>query len=161
MSRKFIAGVLALSCSITLFSTAPARAGDPEDIGRFVGAVATLYIIGRIIDEATDGDARVTVHSRPGGYVNTHGRGRDVHYRGRHDRPGVHSRGKAIPAQCLRRVQSRHTLYVAPVRCLQRTMRGAHRLPQVCRTRAQFRHGVRSVYSVRCLRHRGYRIARH
>ncbi|MDJ0823518.1 MAG: hypothetical protein QNJ09_17140 [Paracoccaceae bacterium] len=163
MSRKFIAGVLALSCSITLWSAAPARADSGEDIARIVGTVATIYIIGRLIEEATDGDRRVTVHTGNRGYVNAHGRGRDGYYRGggRHDRYGRRPHRPAIPTQCLRRVHGHNTLFVAPARCLQRHMRQAHRLPQVCKMRARFSHGIRSVYSVRCLRHRGFRIARH
>ncbi|TDL81582.1 hypothetical protein E2L08_05550 [Palleronia sediminis] len=69
---------------------------------------------------------------------------------------------KRLPVSCLHRAEERHaTRTVFGAQCLSREYRHADRLPDRCRTTARVFGKDRRAYDARCLRDRGYRVARH
>lgn len=180
MSRKFIAAILAASLAVTTFFAAPAKASDAEDIAKFLGAAATLYIIGSAIKDSRDGNkGYVTTQRDHGRYDhgrkdrNRYDRGRrddDRYDRGRGDR-GRYDNGRdrdrtwrgprPLPSQCLLRSRDRkYEGRVLGARCVERNYRQARRLPDSCRVQMRTEKGIRVVYLLRCLRRAGYEVAR-
>lgn len=149
MSLKFITGILTVSATIATLSAAPAKAADADDVARFLGAAATLYIIGK----ALDGDARAHVSIGTGGY-NTP---RIVN---RHATPKAHAGERALPRVCLREVKGADTKFVMSRKCLKKNYHNASSLPKACRIDVRNKNKVFNVFSVRCLRGRGYEVAR-
>ncbi|MBV2359016.1 hypothetical protein KUH32_04445 [Thalassococcus sp. CAU 1522] len=160
MSRRFIAGVLAVAIAITGFSANSARADtNADDVARFLAAATTLFIIGKVIqDNNNDRDRKkkkvYSTHSKNSvPRVHAVPRGQQG-YKGHK----AH-RGKTLPSACLIRVDSNKTRYVMGRRCLQRNFAGADNLPGACRMDVRLRGEWRPAYAVRCLRDRGYRVA--
>ncbi|MDA7425034.1 hypothetical protein [Thalassococcus lentus] len=153
MSRKFITGVLVVAATITAFAAAPARA-DNDDLKRFVGAAATLYLLGRAIEHAGDNGYTVRTH----GYVhNGHGAHNGHGYvpRPRHNvRP-------PLPRKCLVRVNKPWTKYALGAGCLKNSYRAFNKLPQRCAMQIQRKKGKAWGYAARCLLRSGYKLARH
>ena len=161
MSRKFIAAVLAISTTLATFSAAPARAASEEDIAKILGAAATIFILGKAIENSRnrDNDAkkkRTTVH---------HNKPVIHHYRPipkvepRHTRPHQ-GRLAAIPQRCVRRITGGNVRRVAMGPCLNRHYSSAKPLPRACRMTVATQRGERRAYALPCLRQRGYTIAR-
>lgn len=154
MSRKFITGVVAISALIATLSASPVRAGDSEDVAKFLGAAATLFIIGKAIQHENKKREKPKVrHVEP--------LPRLVGPRERDNVRHPQTRKPALPRACLREVRGANTKYVMGRRCLERNNIAAHRLPNACKINVQGNRGVRSVYAVRCLRHKGYTLARY
>lgn len=154
MSRKFITGVVAISALIATLSASPVRAGDHDDVAKFLGAAATLFIIGKAIQH--ESNKREKPKARP------------VETQPTFVAPGYHDqvhkqrvRKPALPRACLREVRGARTKYVMGRKCLQRNNIAVNRLPQACKFNVRGNRGVRSVFAVRCLRNKGYRLARH
>lgn len=159
MRKSILTTVLAATLSLTSLP-APAQAADADDVARFLGAAATLFIIGKAIEQSGDHkkkeekkkdrhpqvvhqDPLPRVIDRPGGH------------NGYRDRPRL----APLPQQCLLRVSGADTKFVMGQRCLSRNYASARPLPQACRTPVQTNRGVRPAYSVRCLRGQGYQVA--
>lgn len=177
MSRKFIAAVLAVSTTLAAFSAAPARAASDEDVARFLGSAAALFIIGKAIESARDDDKKKSsvVH---------YDRNRNTYYSApkrqfhepyrkpviRHQKqtPKVVPRtGRkhpnrliALPQHCVRRIDGGNVRRVVMGRCLKRSSNKSYDLPRSCRMKVNTRRGERRAYSLPCLRNRGYTIAR-
>jgi hypothetical protein len=150
MSRKFITGVVAISALVATLSASPARANDHDDIAKFLGAAATLFIIGKAIQHETHKDKKPKarhVETRP---TLVHPNG------GRHVQP----RKPALPSSCLREVRGANTKYVMGGNCLQRNNIAVQSLPRACKIEVQGRQQTRNMYAVRCLRQQGYKMAR-
>lgn len=149
MSRKFITGVLAVSTFVTALSVVPARAADPEDVAKFLGVAATLIIIGQALSD--DGGSKAS-HGGKGGtlpkVVTPHG----TRYGPNHKPP--------LPRACLREVRGANTKYVLASKCLKRDYIAAPNLPKACKLKVQGHRDVMNAFSLRCLKERGYRIAR-
>ena len=170
MSRKFIAAVLAVSTAIATFSAAPARALSDEDIAKLLAGAATVFIIGRAIDSSRDKDrdkdrdktykrSDTTTYSqtyRPFRNIDTYREIPKVVPRNTHK----HDRYAALPRKCVRRVEGGHVKRVVMGRCLERHYHSARALPNRCRMRVSTQRGIRPAYSLPCLRHRGYTLAR-
>lgn len=166
MSRKFIAAVLAVATSIAAVTAAPARAASEEDIARILGAAATVFIIGKAIEQSRDKDRD---DHKKNTYVGSNSQKYKPHVQPnrhytppkavpRHARP---NRGKAaLPAQCVQRVNSGRVNRVVMEHCLDRSFRGARNLPRSCRMTVSTGHGRRTAYALPCLRDHGYSIAR-
>lgn len=184
MSRKFISLVVATSMAITGFTALPARAADPDDVARILGAAATLFIIGKAIqmnqddDKEKKKDKKPTVHitppssaysHRPGSVHHGHpGRFFDKAKPGHHNAPPVvigrtfppRAKPAPLPRACVLDVrQGRSTFRVLGQRCLERTYRSARPLPSSCKIDVRGRHGVNAAYVESCLRRNGYEIA--
>lgn len=149
MSRKFITGVLAVSTFVTALSVAPARAADPEDVAKFLGVAATLIIIGKAL---SDDDRHKVGHGSNGGtlpkVVPPHG----TRYGPNHKPP--------LPRTCLREVRGANTKFVLGSKCLKRNYIATPNLPKSCKLKVQGYKGVMSAFSLRCLKERGYTLAR-
>ncbi|MGG7646214.1 hypothetical protein ACQ5SP_15485 [Rhodovulum sp. YNF3179] len=126
-------------------TAAPARA-DGEDIAKALAGVATIFIIGKAIEQAKD-DRRDKA-KKPARKARHHGGG---------DR------------QCLRQIR-RHGEWVSYYdrKCLKRQDRHrdragyrgrdrhADRYPRTCQRKRWTRHGWESYYAQRCLRRHGF-----
>ncbi|MBS0126329.1 hypothetical protein [Thetidibacter halocola] len=151
MSFRFITSVLSVGALIAAVSAAPAKAADADDVGRFLGAAATLFIIGKIIQSETRDDRREHAHSvSPRREVVTP----------RHQPPRPEpARRTQLPRECAIAVDSSSTNWVMGSRCLDRNYRGARRLPQSCLVTLRGSRHDRDAYSMRCLRGHGFEVA--
>lgn len=152
MSRKFISGVLIAATTLAL-SSVTARAGDNERIGQVLGAAATLYILGQIIENHGEAGTSVrahTIHRPPVPLVTPRRTG-----------PATATpRARTLPRKCLIPVSGGGTRYFMGSRCLNANFRGASHLPRACRLNYRGHNGItRTGYSVNCLRSRGYQLA--
>lgn len=143
MSRKFIAAILAASIAITSFAAAPARAASDEDIAKFLFGAAALAIIGKAINDSNRDqttrfpDKEIIVTPRP-------------------------DRRKVLPRRCVTRANTAlgNNTRVLRAKCLKRHYQRANRLPNSCRLPIWTQNGRKPAYLARCLRDRGYTIAR-
>ncbi|MCC1494204.1 hypothetical protein [Cognatishimia sp. F0-27] len=185
MSRRFITGILTLAATITAFSAAgPARADSADDLRRLLGTAAGIYVTGRILNELANGagGADVLVHDerrQGGGWGRRDGTrqaDRWIENTNRYDQSGNRPRQNGnrqarkapLPAVCMVRVDRQRTTFALPRRCLRRNYVGFNRLPDRCLMRIAPRHNrfgygqgkPRAAYALRCLRQKGYRVAR-
>lgn len=153
MSRRFIAAVLAVSTSIATISALPARAATDEDIAALLAGVATVFILGKALEQAG---------------VDTRHEGRkkaDVVKRYDRPAPKVIPRHQTrhgalvLPAQCVRRIEGGSVRRVVMGRCLKRTGFQPASLPRTCRMRVQTQNGQTRAFALPCLRQRGYDLA--
>lgn len=163
MSRRFIAAVLAASTAIAAFSAAPARAATEEDIARLLAGAATIFIIGKAIQNARDDDddddrRKVVTRHDPKPKV----------YHHQSSPPKLVPRGKphrdraaALPAGCVRQIEGGRVNRVIMGRCLERNNISVRSLPKACRMTVETRRGTARAYALPCLRHRGYTLARY
>jgi len=163
MSRRFIAAVLAASTAIAAFSAAPARAATEEDIARLLAGAATIFIIGKAIQNARDDDddddrRKVVTRHDPKPKV----------YHHQSSPPKLVPRGKphrdraaALPAGCVRQIEGGRVNRVVMGRCLERNNISVRSLPKACRMKVETRRGTARAYALPCLRHRGYTLARY
>jgi hypothetical protein len=148
LHRKFIAGVVILSISITSLAAAPARADD--DTKRAIAAILGLAILGAAISESRKD--RKTVAKpvpRPGKVVPPR------------PLPDRVSR-KLLPQQCLRSFPvDRGYMSAFGQRCLHHHYAFTNRLPARCYSQIRTDWGLRGVYRAHCLRREGFQLARH
>jgi hypothetical protein len=155
MSAKFITAILTAGALVATLSAAPAKAGN-EDLKRFIGAPAGLYILGQALENSQVQE----VHDRRhGGHHRQWNHHRAPRYYGHHRKGhGKKWHRPPLPRYCLRRVGGRHQSWLAfSSYCLKRNYPAA--LPRACRDRAWYKGKSRPVYGIRCLKHRGYRLA--
>lgn len=154
MSVRFITSVLSIGALVSTLSAAPASAGDRDDVGRFLGAAATLFIIGKIIQsETNDGRHHTAAPVRQRDVVTPRRQTPRAH------RPVVAPRRADLPRQCLIAVNGGATNYVLGKRCVERNYRSANRLPGACKVTLRGNRADRVAYSLRCLRRDGYQVA--
>lgn len=152
LHHKFIAGIVALSVLITAGTAAPARAGD-DDVGKALAAILGLAIIGAVIaDKRDDKKKAKVVHPQPKRHVKKHVAPRPI--------PNRVNR-KILPQHCLRSFEVQDG-YIRGFgrRCLNRHYDYAHQLPGRCYREVWTDRGRRGIYGARCLRHKGYQLAR-
>ncbi len=143
MTKTLIASILAATMVVTSFSATPVRAGDNEDLARFLFGAGALFIIGSALSNRNKDRYEVQrVHPY---------HDRDFH------RP---VRRKFVPSACFRRFETRHGMIRGfPVRCLRNNMNNFHALPGGCRVRVHVPNvGPRNLFRARCLRHNGWRM---
>ena len=167
MSRKFIAAILAVSTTLAAFSAAPARAASEEDIAKILGAAATIFIIGKAIensrDKKDDKKKRTVTHaSKP---VVQFYQNNQVRAHKKNSIPQVVPRNTqrtraALPRRCVRQVSGAHVRRVVMQPCLSRHYRSARALPRKCEMTVATQRGHRRAYALPCLRQRGYQVAR-
>lgn len=159
MTARFITSVLVAGAFIAALAAAPADAADRDDLKRFIGAAAGLYILGQAIEHG-----KVEVHQTDRNRYYGH----DKRYRQRdqgHKRYGRKGHREKrwhrapLPRHCLRRVGGRgQGWHALSGYCLRHNYRA--QLPRSCRTHAWYKGRSRPVYSIGCLRSRGYDLAR-
>jgi hypothetical protein len=168
MSRKFIAAVLAISTTIAAVSAVPARAASEEDIARLLAGAATVFIIGKAIQNSRDADRRETREAEVRPYVYDH-RPNVSNPQITYDRhiPKVVPRdvrrqgAPVLPAECVRRIEGGSVGRVVMGRCLERNSISTKSLPKACRMTVETPRGEARAYALPCLRQRGYTLARY
>ncbi|MFA8384938.1 MAG: hypothetical protein ACEPO2_04895 [Pelagibaca sp.] len=166
MSRKFIAAVLAVSTTIAGFSAMPARAASEEDIAKLLAGAATVFIIGKAIQNSRDKERKDNGvrHYTPDdrfGYVTKPVPTYERPIPKVVPRQGRPRHGSVLPASCVRRIEGGRVERVVLSRCLERSNISSQSLPKACRMDVQTRRGAAKAYALPCLRHRGYTLARH
>lgn len=163
MTRKFIAAVVGAALAITAVGAAPARAD--QDLVRALAAIAGIAIVGKVIKDKIEGnDNRVSRNRyddryydvRPGYHSD-----RDV-IRRVTPRPLPHNvRRRLLPGECLRSFRAHDRRYrVFGIECLERNYDYTRSLPRACEVRFRAEQKKRRGYDARCLRDRGYQLAR-
>ena len=133
------APVAALATVLAL-TAPPAQAVNEEALGKVLGATVGLVILGIIADEALSDRDRDRPRPPP--------------------RPRPQAKPEPLPRWCARRSSVPGTAFVMGQRCLIQTYPDADRLPGACKVSAQYAGRPYGAYSVRCLRHRGFTVAR-
>jgi hypothetical protein len=162
MSRRFIAAVLAVSTTIATLTAAPAHASNDEDIARILGAAATIFIIGKAIENSRDRDRkddRADVYTKKNRVFDQQNSHRPVPQVVQRGVRGQHSTA-ALPAQCVRQITGGQVNRVVMERCLERNYRSARDLPRACKITVATNRGRTGAYKLPCLRQRGYTLAR-
>ena len=182
MHRKFIAAIISVSIAITAYSANSAAAGD-RDTANFLAGLAGLAIIGAIIHDSnkknktTNYTSRDTYTPLPQQKHDYSHRAPARQYKHKYGAPSRH-RGnvhhqpkqrplphrvsrKVLPRNCLRNIDTRRGQQrIFGNRCLNNNFRHVNKLPHACytevRSRGRWHHG----YGARCLRNKGYSIAR-
>ena len=150
MFKPLIAGVTALS--LTLSTAAPAQANglSQDDIGKILFGLAAIAAIGTIVDNNENRrSVEVTRNHRP-----TPTPRAQPQRQSRVDR-------SVLPRNCLRSFDTRfgtHRMFGA--RCLSNNYAFADNLPRSCAVRIITSDGVRGGYDPSCLRGRGYSARR-
>lgn len=171
MTRRFIAPALAAALALTPLSSAPARAGDAEDVAAAIIGTTAFFLLLKELDD----NGKKAKHKSPppphhggkppkgpqgqGGHPYPHGHGGNSSYHGSQG----HAQQRSIPNYCLQTVNTHNgPRTVASEYCLRQA--GLYRLPQQCEFLVPSgRHGgKREVYGLNCLSRSGYRVeARH
>jgi len=142
MHRRFIAIIVSAAVAVTSMTAQPVRAGD-DDIAKWIAGIATIAIIGAAINEKQKKDRRkkhriVTNPPYPDPYL--------------------------LPRKCRvsRNLQGNEIRGFARG-CLKRNNVNVQALPQQCKVKFRDRQLDRRVvlFTGRCLRQNGYRVARH
>lgn len=173
MYKTFIAGITAIS--LTLSSAAPAQANgySEEDIGKFLfGLLATATVVGIINNQNNDTVAPTYVP--PPAQVHTP---RAPHVTPAHPRQpratpqqprtlgqwynSGQRPSKVLPRACLNDVKTRYGAQKMFQRhCLRVNYRGFARLPAACAVRVISVNGPRYGWDPQCMRQRGYSASR-
>lgn len=157
MTRKFLAILLSAALAVTTVGAAPARANHKDDLARALIGATALVIIGSAIHQSHKkkhyGQPTKKTH-----YYGNKGHG-GQHYGG-HKKKHV---AKVVPGKCFRKFHTNHgwKRWISNY-CLKNNMtyRAYSKLPQHCKKVIWTHKGKRSVFSPRCLRHKGWTIAR-
>ncbi len=154
MLKTLTAGITALS--LTLGSAAPSQAQglSEDDIGKILFGLATLAVIGKIVDERADDNNR----NRSVEVTRTH-RSINTPQVQRTHRPRVDR--TVLPRDCLRGYETRfgtHRMFSA--RCLRNNYAFADHLPRGCSVRIFTTDGARRGFDPACLRGQGYTARR-
>ncbi len=169
MSRKFIAAVLAISTTMAAVSAAPVHAASEEDIAKLLAGAATIFIIGKAIQNSRDDDRKDKKKDEVRHYVPDHRPHQSKPPAYGYDRPipkviprdVKRHNAAALPAQCVRRIEGGRVSRVVMGRCLERNSISTRSLPKACRMTVETRRGEARAYALPCLRHRGYTLARY
>ncbi len=169
MSRTFIAAVLAISTTIATVSAVPARAASEEDIAKLLAGAATVFIIGKAIQNSRDSSRKDGKKNEVRHHVpdhRPHVSTPQIYTQDRHipkvvPRDVKKPRTAVLPTECVRRIEGGHVNRVVMGRCLERNSISTTSLPKACRMTVQTRRGEARAYALPCLRHRGYTLARY
>lgn len=139
MKKTLLAGVAAASLALSGFAATPAAADSGTQARDLIIGLGALAIIGAAINDSRSHAAPAPILPRTA------------------PRPGRVRR--ALPAQCLDRVRTRH----GPVRlfdpsCLRANYAGARHLPRRCMEVVRGRFGRERGYDPQCLRAAGYTV---
>ncbi|MFK7871177.1 MAG: hypothetical protein AB8B58_18300 [Roseobacter sp.] len=166
--HKFIAILMAATVAITAFGATSSRAD--EDFLKALAAIAGIAIVGKVIHDQVQ-TGRVSGPRQPStrsALVPQHTTGPiydrspllGVAPRQLPDR-AKRSVRQLLPGGCLRSTATREgRVRYFGQRCLQRNYSFAHQLPQACAVRVRGQEGVRRGFEARCLRSKGYQLAR-
>lgn len=167
MTQKLLASVLALSLAFTGFAAVPARADN--DAAKLLAGIATVFIIGKAIQNKKDRDARATSNANNYTYNDrwNNNQGKNYYEQPRRDQrrdkwkdQRRNHRAKILPSRCLDRTWARGKwFHYYGARCLQRFGK-ARSYPSECRREVRTDRGWRNVYGAHCLGRQGYRVAR-
>lgn len=150
MTRTLIAAIFGLALCLNPLSAMPARATEAEEIARVLGLLAVLGLAGTAYNDYRDRkkDDRRDRAKRD--------RDRDRH---KHRSRGYR---RVLPEHCLRIVHTRYgSDRVFGRRCLRRAGVRVIELPRSCARDLRLGGRWRSAYDARCLRHSGWKVARH
>lgn len=162
MRKTLISAFVATALALTS-APQPVQAAEGDDLARILGAAATLFIVGKAIEQSKDRKKKQKAQKKAKAPKVAHATPlpRVIGPRGGHaQHPGyTRRRPPPLPQQCLLPVSGAKTRYVMGERCLSRNYASARPLPSACQMNVQTRRGIRPAYSVRCLRRQGYDIA--
>lgn len=178
MSRTFISVVLATALSLAVALPAPVRA-DEQDIARAVGVAATLFVLGKAIQNARDKHDDKDRKDRHDGWQDRapHPHGSAAPHLPRPWQPHLDDRHKPLPRvigrphapqpaarhllprACLLAVSGARTDHVLAEGCLRQHGIRLNSLPDRCRMQVATSRGRATAFSERCLAGQGYRVA--
>ena len=157
MYKHLIAGMTALSLSISTAAPVQANGFDRDDVGRLVIGIAAIAALSAAIDKNKRNERATeqaqTVHDRAN---RNNSWGELIRQRARNQ-----NRNRDLPRQCLRGVETRFgTQRLFEQRCLERNYARVNRLPDRCAVRLYTSDGPRRGFDPLCLREQGYQSTR-
>ncbi len=171
--RKVIAGVAALSIAITAVGAGTASAqtlnhgGQQRNYGaeQTIAAILGLAVVGAIVAKNRKDKKRDRAAMQQHAPQYAPAPAPKVHHKRHpvpaHKRPH-HAQRLALPAQCLRAFHTdRGVARLFGQRCMHKTYRATARLPHHCHREVWTHRGYRAGWSARCLKHKGFHVARY
>ncbi|WP_298915726.1 hypothetical protein [uncultured Roseobacter sp.] len=158
MHRKFIATIVAAALAVTAIGSAPARADN--DLLKALAAIAGVAIVGKVIHDRNKRNKErdtVTRNTYQAPIYESSPRVYDLEPRPLPNR----AKRRLLPGDCLRSAQTRQgRVRYFGNRCLERNYKHVNKLPRDCFIRLRGDDQSRRGYDARCLRDRGYQLAR-
>ena len=160
MFKPLIAGITALSLTLSTAAPAQAQGVNSEDVGKLLVGLATIAVIGAAIENNRESrpNRSTPVHDTPSwSGINSNSGWSDLNRRHSDTRQAR----RILPHACLRTVDTRfgqHRIFGR--RCLEHNYRHVNRLPDRCAVRLYTNDGPRRGYDPLCLREQGYRSDR-
>ncbi len=163
MRRELTATILAAVLAVAQ-GAAPAKAADAEKVLGVLLGIGAIYAIGKAIEQnqaqAREPVRRDVVPER----IRPHAVPEPVRRYAPPEsaRPNHRwsEKRRTLPEECLYRFETRDGPLVGFGRnCLEHTLHRADRLPENCAIRTHIGNKRRTIYSARCLRHEGWRVA--
>lgn len=168
MYKTFVAGITAIS--LTLSSAAPAQANglSEDDIGKLIFGLIALAGVATAIDNKTRAGSQTLANDEDNVIP-------DKLYTPRHPTwPRAESYGNnpnsngwaprsrvEVPGRCVVQVATRNgTQQIVGQRCIRRTTNLLETMPARCRVRLYSNTGPRNGWDPRCLRDQGIRVGR-
>lgn len=169
MSRKFIAGVLAASMTVTTLAANAADAqqyqyqnrgyqqSQQDAFGQFIAGAAVLAITGLILNDVMEDKRKSPKKTTSKKTTVKKAAPKKVHS---HKPKKIHKpKQSRMPAHCLRRVAGSNKGKFYGRRCVNKNYTGARRLPDQCLRFYRTQRGKVAGYGRRCMRERGFNVA--
>ena len=168
MYKTFVAGVTALTLTVTTAVPAQASGFGEDDLGKLLFGLFAAAGIAQVIENnqsepvVTRGRDNVQQSHSYNQPTPRHPKGPRHGQAGNNPRSGgwAHHR-VTVPRRCIERVNTRYgEQRIVERRCIRQTTNLLNRLPNQCRMRIHTSVGVRGGWDPRCLRDQGIRISR-
>lgn len=157
MFKPLIAGITALSMTLATMTPAHANGLDREDIGKLLFGIATIAALNAAINHNNRNDRAETRNTQIQTINNNRQSWADLN----RSRQQNANRGRVLPRECLRTVDTRFGVQrMFDRRCLNRNYDRVNRLPNRCAVRVFTNNGPRNGFDPLCLREAGFRATR-
>ena len=161
MFKTVIAGLTAISLTVTAAGPAQAQGLNEEQVGKVLFGIVATAVIASMINKRKNRVDPIEVHSprawEPRPRIPWFEQPREEQPR----KPRGQQRRMILPAECFVSYDTRYgKVRMFGRDCMRRNYRHVARLPEDCRVRAATREGPRNGWDPQCLRVSGYQINR-
>ncbi|MGR3502427.1 hypothetical protein [Pseudaestuariivita sp.] len=167
--RKLLTLCTAAAVALTGLQVTPAQAEITRDEwARILAGAATVVILGAALDNAhkqqkrekkKDKPKKKQVYHKPAPKAQSHHWNKHGYQPPRH----THTQHAHLPRHCVMYVPKRHggEYRTLSRHCLKRHYPNVRALPKVCRESVKLHGDWRAAFKIRCLKDKGYRLARY
>lgn len=164
MRRELTATILAAALAVTQGAATPSKAADAEKVLGVLLGIGAIYAIGKAIEQnqaqAREPVRRNVVPERIRPHLVPEPVRRYAPHESKRPNHRWSERRMTLPEECLYRFETRDGPLVGFGRnCLEHTLHRTNRLPDSCAFHTRIGDKRRTIYSARCLRLEGWRVA--